>query len=900
MAVEQTAQVSMVRTGLEEGCQARLVTMEEPYDEECFQSHCGIPYERNSHWLACFAEIADELIRSLRPQRVLDAGCAWGFLVEALRDRGIEAWGIDISPYAISNVRPDIKPCCKRASLIEPIDQRFDLITCIEVLEFIQPGEVLIAIRNLCNATDRILFSSTLDDVSEDIHFNVRPLIAWLRLFADFGFYPDLTYDASFLTPQAILLKRTPSRLSDEALMLFCQNVRLKIDAANEARRNSRLLEHARAEAESWEAAAAHAKQHATNVEGQLHAIFSSTSWKMTAPLRHLLKRAPWTATLLRRTAKLIWWTVTLQLPHRLRHRSQLLRRILTPQDLNTSATEYQQWIEKFDYSSADHDRYKAMVDQLAFKPVISVLMPVYETPATYLEEAIRSVRQQIYPHWELCIADDASTSQHVRQIIERHRREDSRIKVVYREANGHISEATNSAFELATGEFIALLDHDDLLRPHALAEVAATLNEHPGAQLIYSDEDKIEADRRFDPYFKPDWSPDLFLSQNYLNHLTVHRADNVRRVGGWRKGFEGSQDYDLNLRIIEGLDRNSILHIPKILYHWRAVPGSTAKAGSEKNYAFEAGKRALEEHVSRNQSGRIEQVEGLPFYRIVRSISDPQPLVSLIIPTKDKVDILRLCVNSILSKTTYTNFEILIVDNNSSEPTTLEYFRQLEQDDRIHVLHYPHAFNYSAINNFAAQSSKGSIIGLINNDVEVITPDWLREMVSHVVRPEVGCVGAKLYYPDDTVQHAGVILGIGGVAGHSHKYFPRSHLGYFGRLRLCQNVSAVTAACLLVRREIYEAVGGLDEARLKIAFNDVDFCLKVRQAGYLNVFTPFAELYHHESISRGTENTPAKIRRFQSEIATMEERWNADLHKDPFYSPNLTLDQEDFGFRTS
>ncbi|WP_205772591.1 glycosyltransferase family 2 protein [Microvirga calopogonii] len=571
---------------------------------------------------------------------------------------------------------------------------------------------------------------------------------------------------------------------------------------------------------------------------------------------------------------------------------------MLPPHDSIPGADPYQQWIEQFDYSSTHNGQYQTEIEQLTWKPLISVLMPVYETPAAYLDEAIHSVREQIYPHWELCIADDASGSQHVREIIERHRSQDNRIKVVHRETNGHISEATNSAFELATGEFVALLDHDDILRPHALAEVAIALNTCPNAQLIYSDEDKIDANRRFDPYFKPDWSPDLFLSQNYLNHLTVHRADNVCRVGGWRRGFEGSQDYDLNLRIIEELEPTSILHIPKILYHWRAVPGSTAKAGSEKDYAFVAGKQALEEHVARTQSGYVEQVEGLPFYRIIRPVPEPQPLVSLIIPTKDQVHILRQGIESILNKTTYSSFEILVVDNNSSEPTTLEYFQQLKQDSRVHVLSYPHPFNYSAINNFAVQKAKGTIVGLINNDIEVITPEWLREMVSHVSRPEVGCVGAKLYYPDDTVQHAGVILGVGGVAGHSHKYFPRTHLGYFGRLRLCQNVSAVTAACLLVRREVYEEVGGFDETRLRIAFNDVDFCLKVRQAGYLNVFTPFAELYHHESISRGTEDTPAKVRRFQSEIAAMEERWTTDLLRDPFYSPNLTLDREDFSIR--
>ena len=468
---------------------------------------------------------------------------------------------------------------------------------------------------------------------------------------------------------------------------------------------------------------------------------------------------------------------------------------------------------------------------------------------------------------------------------------------MTYRTRNGHISEATNSAFELAEGEWIALLDHDDLLRSHALAEVALEIDRHPEAELIYSDEDKLDAKgKRYEPNFKPDFSRELFRSQNYLNHLTVHRAKNVRAVGGWRQGFEGSQDYDLSLRIFERVDARNIRHIPKILYHWRAVKGSTASSGGEKSYAYEAGLRALQEHVSRMKlDATVEPVPDVPFYRLRFAVPEPRPLVSLIIPTRDKLDLLRGCVKSILTKTTYKPFEIIVVDNGSVEAETLAYFRKIRRRKNVRVLSWDRPFNYSALNNFAVSQSKGAIVGLINNDIEVISPDWLTEMVSWAVQEDIGCVGAKLYYANDTIQHAGVILGIGGVAGHSHKYFPRHHIGYYSRLKLVQNLSAVTGACLLVRKTVYEKIGGLDEKHLTVAFNDVDFCIRVREAEYRNVWTPYAELYHLESVSRGLEDSPEKQMRFRKEVVFMKDRWSEKLTKDPFYSANLTLEKEDF-----
>lgn len=555
-------------------------------------------------------------------------------------------------------------------------------------------------------------------------------------------------------------------------------------------------------------------------------------------------------------------------------------------------AVSYEQWLRLHEQADA-----AAPTDG----PLVSVLMPVYNPPEAWLRRAIESVRGQTYGNWELCIANDASTAPHVRPLLDQAVAADPRIKVVHRQANGHISRASNSALELATGAFTALLDHDDELAPHALADVVRTLARRPDADLLYSDEDKIdEYGRRFAPYFKPDFLPDLFRGQNYLTHLAVYRTAVLREVGGFRAGFEGSQDWDLALRVSERTAPANIVHIPRILYHWRAIPGSTALTLDQKNYHTAAARRALAEHLARTgRQATLEPVAG-DHWRVRYALPAPPPLVSLIIPTRNGVRHLRRCVESILAKTTYPHFEVIIVDNNSDDPATLAYLGEIASA-RVRVLPYPHPFNYSAINNFAVRQAAGDIVALLNDDLEVITPDWLEEMAAQALRPEIGCVGAMLYYPDDTIQHAGVVLGvgtpggIGGVAGHAFKKLPRTAEGAFNRARLAQNYSAVTAACLVVRKAVYQQVDGLDEAELAIAFNDVDFCLKVRAAGYANLWTPFAEFYHHESASRGPEDTPAKQARFRSEVETMLRRWGPLLLADPAYNPNLTLESEDF-----
>lgn len=557
----------------------------------------------------------------------------------------------------------------------------------------------------------------------------------------------------------------------------------------------------------------------------------------------------------------------------------------------------YAQWISKYDVlDSRARSGLRASVEAFGIKPLISIVMPTYNGDPVWLRAAIDSVRNQLYPHWELCIADDASTSIEIVAMLKLLPKEDARIKVIFREKNGHIALSSNSAIELATGTWIALMDHDDVLPEHALFWIADCINRHPDAQLIYSDEDKIsEVGVRTDPYFKPDWNRDLFYSQNMFSHLGVFNAELVRSVGGFRVGTEGSQDYDLVLRCIERVRPDQIRHVPKVLYHWRVHAESTASSTDAKPYAQIAGGVALNEHFQRTGvKGHIETVgHG---YRARYDLPAPAPLVSLIIPTRNAALLVRQCVDSISTLTRYPNYEIILVDNGSDEFESIEYFDTLSRRPGFRVLRDDGEFNYSALNNGAVRVCSGDLVALVNNDIEVISPDWLSEMVSLALQPGVGAVGARLWYPNDTLQHGGVILGVGGVANHSHKNLPRGRRGYFGRADLIQSFSAVTAACLVVRKDHYEAVGGLDETNLKVAFNDVDFCLRLRELGLRNVWTPYAELYHHESATRGEDVHPEKRARFVAEVDYMMRRWGEELAKDPAYNPNLTILHEDFG----
>jgi GT2 family glycosyltransferase len=467
----------------------------------------------------------------------------------------------------------------------------------------------------------------------------------------------------------------------------------------------------------------------------------------------------------------------------------------------------------------------------------------------------------------------------------------------VFRGTNGHISAASNSALEVCKGEYIALLDHDDLLAEQALFWVADAILRRPDLKLIYSDEDKVDINgKRSDPYFKCDWNTDLFYSHNLVTHLGVYQTNLVRAIGGFRIGYEGAQDYDLALRCIEHIHPHEIRHIPRVLYHWRMHRDSTAAGAAAKPYALSAGKRAINDHFQRRQvAAAVESLEQLGMYRVRYDLPRLVPMVSLIILVRNGLEITRRCIISILEKTTYRDYEILIVDNGSDDPKVLEYLESVQRDHRLRVIRDDRPFNFSALNNAAVEQTRGDMVALINNDIEVISSDWLTEMVSHAARPEIGAVGARLLFPNDTVQHAGVILGIRGIAGHAHKNLSRQTGGYFNRAVLIQSLSAVTAACLVIRKEVYLKVGGFNED-LKAAYNDVDFCLRVAEAGYTNIYTPYAELYHYESATRGSDDTMQKRLAFEMDGQYMKNRWGDLLLNDPAYSPNLTLEWEDFG----
>lgn len=557
---------------------------------------------------------------------------------------------------------------------------------------------------------------------------------------------------------------------------------------------------------------------------------------------------------------------------------------------------QYQKWLKLNYPRSAQLKKIAQAASELTYQPLISIIVPVYNPEETYFRQAIDSVLEQVYPNWELCLADDRSTKPHVRSVLEEYAGRDERIKVIYREQNGHICRTSNSALELATGEYIALLDHDDRLPPHALAKVVELLNQHPEADFIYSDEDKVdEQNVHKDPFFKPDWCPDSFLARMYTCHLGVYRRSLVEQVGNFRVGFEGSQDYDLVLRVTEQTDK--IFHIPDVLYHWRMHSQSTAGKADAKPYATNAAQKALGEAIARRgEPGEVTPRKNHSgVYTVRYQITEPK-LVSILIPTKDLADTLDVCLKSIFTQTTYPNYEVIVIDNGSTEAKTsrcLELWQQ-QQPDRFSYYDYDVPFNYSQINNYAVSKARGDYLLFLNNDTEVITPDWLEAMVEQVQRPSIGAVGSLLLYPDDTIQHAGVVLGIGGVAGHSHKHFHVSQSGYISQAVSINNYSAVTGACMMCRREVFEAVGGFEE-KLAIAFNDVDLCLKIASEGYRNIYLPHVALYHYESKSRGYEDTRAKQVRFAGEVNYMRQKWGYICDRDPCYNPNLTKSHEDY-----
>jgi len=560
----------------------------------------------------------------------------------------------------------------------------------------------------------------------------------------------------------------------------------------------------------------------------------------------------------------------------------------------------YNSWIIKNEPDKTQIRELSAEIKLWTYNPKISIIVLLYSSTEYDINEFFKSTLNQLYENWELCILVRESDISNISDVIKGYSKKDSRVKYALFDENNSSSRNFNEALKAATGEYVVLLKQDVVLAPFALYEVVRQLNQNPAADFIYADEDKVSVldGNRYEPFFKPDWSPDTFLSYNYLSHFAVLRKSIVDAIGGGRDECEAALEYDLLLRIIEKTDK--IYHIPKILSHMRVVfsSGSEVESTENKSKASTAGKKAIKDYL--NRKGLEADISDGVFkgsYRVKYRIIHPGK-ISIIIPTKDKVHLIKSCVSSILDKTDYKSYEVIIVDNESIKQETYDYYDTLKSEPRIKILHYNKTFNYSAINNYAVQSSDADYILLLNNDVEVINNEWLTAMLEFAKRKDVGAVGAKLYYPDDTIQHAGVILGLYGIADHAQRYFPSYSDGVNGRINIIQNLSAVTAACMMTRRSVYEEVGGLDET-LTVAYNDIDLCLKIREKGYLIVYTPYAELYHYESASRGREDTPEKLTRAYQEYDFMKTKWKHILEAgDPYYNPNLTLENTDFSIK--
>ena len=549
----------------------------------------------------------------------------------------------------------------------------------------------------------------------------------------------------------------------------------------------------------------------------------------------------------------------------------------------------YGPWYEQ--YIPTREELEKQRKKKWNYGPKISIIVPAYKTPEAFLRQLMDSLLAQTYANWELCIANASPEDASMEYVLKEYAKKDSRILWKKLEENKGIAENTNEAFAMATGEFAGLLDHDDLLAPNALYEVAKALETEPDIDVLYTDEDKVRGDEvleHFQPHLKPDFNIDLLRSNNYICHFFVVRKSLLEKTGGFRREYDGAQDYDFIFRCTQAAGK--IHHIPEILYHWRTHQSSTADNPESKLYAFEAGKRAIEENLRQNGLiGEVSHTKDYGFYRVKYPVQG-EPLVSIIIPNKDAKEDLEKCIQSILEKSSYTNYEILIVENNSTGEEIFSYYKELSENSRIRLLRWKREFNYSAINNYGAKKAKGDYLLFLNNDTEVISPDWIEEMLGFCQRPDTGIVGARLYFGNNTVQHAGTVIGIGGIAGHMFTDMPRERSGYMNKAAMIQDLSAVTAACMMVKRQVFEEVQGFEE-QLSVAFNDVDFCLRVREKQYLVVYDPYVELYHYESKSRGAEDSKEKVRRFQSEIEFMRCRWETLLKKgDPYYNKNLSL----------
>ena len=1021
------------------------------YQAEYYRTGCGpVPYEQAEHWQPFFDRIADQIVDKFHPRTVLDAGCAMGYLVSALRDRGVEAYGVDLSEYALSKVRPDVRPYCFAGSITEPLPQamprQYDLVVTIEVLEHLTAQDGQTAIANLCAMTDTVLFSSSPDDFTEPTHINVQQREYWARLFALQGFWDDLDSRPDAITSHAACYRRHADHLRQvdlyerhirltqaahsrqleqaakrpftaslfwagpdrdfdpqrrftvsgdaaqgeirlsvslpreavtlrldpmegpclvEDLDVRCGDGPLAVRAANgleldhqylflnddpqfdidtqgrqlntlELRARVLPLEHPQlrdllqrqiARLEPLDQALAEARKDLIQARRELDdgtrtlvqtqdaliqnqaallesqadlaqtrkelaavqeaylQISRSSSWRITKPLRLLAEgvKSPLRRIKILSPVKKVWWSLR---DHGLIYTlKKVWRKLFRPGPQFASF-----------HPLTEEERQAQRQTVFSVRPKFSLVVPLYNTPPAFLKEMVSSVQAQTYGSWELCMADGSEpANQELKKLCLSFSKKDPRIRYKQLPANAGIAGNTLAAFELASGDYIVLLDHDDVLTENALYECVKCIQDCPEADFIYSDKAVFEDKTRkiLGCHYLPDYSPDYLRATNYASHLNLFSRDLIDRMGFLQEGYDGSQDYDLELRAME--HARQIRHIPMILYYCRACEGSVALDPESKRYAYEAGRRAIEAHIQRiGYPGKVEFESQTYSYRIHYDIVNPGK-VSIIIPNKDHIQDLETCVRSILDKTDYPDYEVLIVENCSQDKETFKGYRKLSQDPRVRVITYVPAvqeFNFSAINNFAVSQTDSPYVLFLNNDTSVISKGWLREMLMYAQRDDVGAVGAKLYFSNDTYQHVGLFLGLGEhIATHYAHRAQRGFTGYMHRLAMVQNYNAVTGACMLMKRADFLAAGGFDEENFKVGLNDVDLCLKLRSLGKVNVLTPYAELYHYESLSRSSdEEGPNKVR-FRNEQARFRAKWPQYFDRcDEYYNPNLNL----------
>ncbi len=876
--------------------------MQNFFGEEYYQNYWtengGTSYENLEEFQVFIRSAAEYIKKEYHPQTVLDAGCAMGLLVAALRDLGVEAYGVDLSEYAISRVREDIRPYCAVGSLADPLPnslpRRYDLVVSIEVLEHMPEEDGKKSIANLCTMSDQILFSSVPDDTTDPTHINLHETPYWCGLFAKQGFFSAEEKKPLFLPRHARFFQRKSVSASVELYEEKLQNyeeqvLQLSLDLDGLWEKNEILAEDLKISSENQKEYQAlyfdKAKEYDALFQAY-QATVTSSAWKMTKPLRASLD-------LVKKILKSnkITYLVCKGIKGILRDGpSYTWKRVKR----KVSQDGKKRDLSKYDEKELAMQRQQVFPRQIKF----SILVPLYNTPEDFLKEMIESVQAQTYSNWELCLADgsDAAHPQ-VERIVMQFQQRDNRIKYRKLEKNFGISGNTNACIEMAAGDYIALFDHDDLLHPSVLYENMKAICEQ-GADFIYTDELTFQGTTKniTVAHFKPDFAIDNLRANNYICHFTVFQKSLLDKTGLFRSECDGSQDFDMVLRLTEQAQK--IVHIPKPLYFWRSHAQSVASSVGAKPYVIQAAKKAIGDHLDRmGLKGEVLDSVVPSMYRLKYEING-RPLVSILIPNKDHVSDLRKCIVSIQEKSSYPNYEIIVIENNSVEEKTFQYYQILERKPNIRVVQWNGKFNYSAINNFGYTFAKGDYILLLNNDTEVISPDWIQEMLMYAQRSDVGAVGVKLYYPDGTIQHGGVVLGVGGVAAHLHCNRPKEDVGYMGRLIYAQDLTAVTAACMMIPRKVWEQTKGLDES-FEVAFNDVDFCMRIRQLGYLIVFTPFAELYHYESKSRKADDTPEKRARFVGEVERFQARWAKELEAgDPYYNPNFSPNDANFTIR--